>query len=1026
MQTFQIYRSLVVLFLFGFIMLSTQQAFTQALVNNNGAQVTVKDSAFVIVKTNSINNMDGTIDNEGTIKVEEDIINNDTMTGGNTTGVYDLDGNWENNATFIPDSTTVFFKGANQLITGTSVTEFFNLDLQGTGPKTQTLNSVTQNNLTLNDRELATDSFTMLVTNTDTGAIDRTTGYVSSLDTGRLAWRTNSTDPYLFPVGSNVGTQRYRPVELTPTSSAQNTYGVRMANVDATTEGYDRTITGPNICDVNPNYYHRIYQQSSTDNSDIKLFFDQAADGSWSNMGHWQNTPRWEDMGNATSGTQSGFSTLSISNWSNFNYSPFAFTNPKVTIDSFDVTPISCFGASNGAIDLHVSGGLPPVDYNWSNNDTTQDISGLSPGNYSVTVSDSTGCDDTLSVTIQQPDTLVVTDSVVHVSCAGANDGDIHLSVNGGTNPYDYNWDNNDTTQSITGLAGGTYNVTVTDSNGCTATSAITVQEPDSLSIQTSVTNASCNGATDGSAGISVTGGTTPYDYNWSTGSDSSSADSLSAGTYTVTVTDSNGCTNSASVAVGEPQPISISPNVNDVSCNGGEDGSITLNVSGGSGAYSYVWSNGKISASIDTLSAGTYSVTVTDDNGCSDSTQATVSEPDSLILSTVVTDVSCNDGDDGLINLSVAGGTPPYNYNWSNGQTSQNDTNLTAGTYTVTVSDDNNCTATLTDEVTEPQPIDISSSIRNVSCNGNENGRIVVNVTGGTGSGTYNYDWSNGDTNAVISDLTAGTYDLTVTDGNNCTKTSSYEVTQPAALSLTVDSNNVLCNGAADGNAEAQASGGAGGFQYIWSNAQSGSSIDNLSPGTYSVTVTDTNNCTIIDSTVITEPSPLTAQAGNDTTIAQGYTAPLNVNASGGTGSNYQYEWLPASSLSDPAIVNPDATPQTSTDYVVTVTDDNGCQVKDSVTIEVDVKLYNHPDAFSPNGDGQNDKFFVISSPTVEVESFKIFNRWGQLLHDKTESWNGTYQGEDQPTDTYVYQTKIKLPDGSTETESGEFILVR
>ncbi|PSR04384.1 MAG: hypothetical protein BRD50_03770 [Bacteroidetes bacterium SW_11_45_7] len=949
MQTFQIYRSLVVLFLFGFIMLSTQQAFTQALVNNNGAQVTVKDSAFVIVKTNSINNMDGTIDNEGTIKVEEDIINNDTMTGGNTTGVYDLDGNWENNATFIPDSTTVFFKGANQLITGTSVTEFFNLDLQGTGTKTQTLNSVTQNNLTLNDRELTTDSFTMLVTNTDTGAIDRTTGYVSSLDTGRLAWRTNSTDPYLFPVGSNVGTQRYRPVELTPTSSAQNTYGVRMANVDATTEGYNRTITGPNICDVNPNYYHRIYQQSSTNNSDIKLFFDQAADGSWSNMGHWQNTPRWEDMGNATSGTQSGFSTLSISNWSNFNYSPFAFTNPKVTIDSFDVTPISCFGASNGAIDLHVSGGLPPVDYNWSNNDTTQDISGLSPGNYSVTVSDSTGCGDTLSVTIQQPDTLVVTDSVVNVSCAGANDGDIHLSVNGGTNPYDYNWDNNDTTQSITGLAGGTYNVTVTDSNGCTATSAMTVQEPDSLSIQTSVTNASCNGATDGSAGISVTGGTTPYDYNWSTGSDSSSADSLSAGTYTVTVTDANGCTNSASVAVGEPQPISISPNVNDVSCNGGEDGSITLNVSGGSGAYSYVWSNGKISASIDTLSAGTYSVTVTDDNGCSDSTQATVSEPDSLILSTVVTDVSCNDGDDGLINLSVAGGTPPYNYNWSNGQTSQNDTNLTAGTY-----------------------------------------------------------------------------DLTVTDGNNCTKTSSYEVTQPAALSLTVDSNNVLCNGAADGNAEAQASGGVGGFQYIWSNAQSGSSIDNLSPGTYSVTVTDTNNCTIIDSTVITEPSPLTAEAGNDTTIARGYTAPLNVNASGGTGSNYQYEWLPASSLSEPAIANPYATPQTSTNYVVTVTDDNGCQVKDSVTVEVDVKLYNHPDAFSPNGDGQNDKFFVISSPTVEVESFKIFNRWGQLLHDKTESWNGIYQGEDQPTDTYVYQTKIKLPDGSTETESGEFILVR
>lgn len=1026
MKTFQFYRPLAAIFLLGVFILSAQESYTQALVNNNGAQVTVKDSAYVIVKTNSINNMDGKIDNEGTIKVEEDIINNDTMTGGNTTGVYDLDGDWENNATFIPDSSTVFFKGANQLITGTSVTEFFNLDLQGTGIKTQTLNSVTQNNLNLNDRELATDSFTMLITNSDNGAIDRTSGFVSSLDTGRLAWQTNSTNSYLFPVGSSVGTQRYRPVELTPTSSSLNTYGVRMANVDATNEGFDRTVTGPNICDVNPNYYHRIYQESTTNNSDVKLFFDPAADGNWRSMGHWQNTPRWENMGNPVSGTQSGFSTLTINSWSNFNYSPFAFTNPKVTIDSFDVTQITCFGASNGAIDLHVSGGVSPIDYNWSNNDTTQDISGLSPGNYSVTVSDSKGCGDTLSVTINQPDTLVVTDSVINVSCAGASDGEIHLSVSGGSNPYDYDWGNGDSTQSIIGISGGTYNVTVSDSNSCTATKSITVQEPNSISIQTSVTDASCNGANDGSASISVTGGTTPYDYNWTTGSDSSTTDSLTAGTYSVTVTDSNNCSNSTSVAVGEPQPISITPNVTDVSCKGGEDGSITLSVSGGTPAYSYVWSNGKTTASIDTISAGTYIVTVTDDNGCSDTSQATVSEPDSLILSTVVTDASCNGAGDGLINLSVGGGTPPYNYNWSNGPTTQNDSNLTAGTYTVTVSDANNCTATLTEEVTEPQAIAITPSVKNVSCNGNANGRIAVNVTGGTGSGTYDYDWSTGDTSSIISDLSAGTYDLTVTDGDNCTQTASYDVSQPPVLSLTLDSNNVLCNGAADGSIDAQATGGVGDFQYLWANGESGSSINNLGPGTYSVTVTDTNNCSISDSVVISEPSALTADASEDTTIAEGYTAPLNVNASGGTGNNYQFEWVPASSLNDPAIADPEATPQTTTDYVVTVTDANGCTITDSVTVEVDVKLYNHPDAFSPNGDGENDEFEVINSPTVEVESFKIFNRWGQMLHNKTEAWDGTYNGEDQPSDTYVYQTKIKLPDGSTKTETGEFVLVR
>ncbi|MEP7171689.1 MAG: SprB repeat-containing protein, partial [Bacteroidota bacterium] len=450
---------------------------------------------------------------------------------------------------------------------------------------------------------------------------------------------------------------------------------------------------------------------------------------------------------------------------------------------------VSCYGGINGSISLNITGGTTPYSYSWSNGSSVQNISNLSSGSYTVTVTDANNCVTNLTQIISQPSGSISASlsASQNVSCYGGVNGSISLNVIGGTTPYSYSWSNGAVTQNINNLSSGSYTVTVTDANSCVTNLTQTISQPSgSLSASLSASqNVSCYGGVNGSIALNVIGGSAPYSYNWSNGANTQNISNLSSGSYTVTVTDANNCVTSLTQTISQPSgslSASLSASQN-VSCYGGVNGSISLNVIGGTAPYSYNWSNGAVSQNINNLSSGAYTVTVTDANGCSANYAKTITQPSNALSasSSASQNVSCNSGANGAIVLNITGGTAPYSYNWSNGATTQNISGLFAGNYIVTVIDANGCYANQSQTVTQPIGSLSSnvSSASNVSCNGGNNGTINLNVSGGTIP--YSYNWSNGATTQNLNGIAAGNYAVIVTDANGCsTVNSGITVSQP------------------------------------------------------------------------------------------------------------------------------------------------------------------------------------------------------------------------------------------------------
>ncbi len=451
------------------------------------------------------------------------------------------------------------------------------------------------------------------------------------------------------------------------------------------------------------------------------------------------------------------------------------------------------------------------------------------------------------------------------------------------------------------------------------------------FSATVTTTDVSCNGGNDGSATANPSGGTAPYSYAWSDGQTTKTATNLSAGTYSVTVTDAASCTATVSnIVINEPAGMTITSSSTDVSCNGAADGSASVSVSGGSAPYTYAWSNGGTGAGISGLSGGTYSVTVTDNNGCSQVVSGiVVNEPAVLQANAVATDISCNGGSDGSITASPSGGTPPYSYAWSNGGTTATISNLSAGTYSVTVTDANNCTDVQTNiTVNEPAALTATVSGTDILCNGANDGSATVTVSGGTAP--YTYAWSNGATTQTASNLSAGTYTVTITDNSGCTYTpAAVTISEPPALTGSITSTNASC-GNADGTATITVSGGVAPYSYAWSNGGTTNSISNLASGTYTVTVTDDNGCTITESVnVIDAGAPsVSVQSQVNIDCFGDCDGSATVSVSGGS-APYTYKWNDSQGQTSATAVN-----LCAGTYSVTVTDNSGCKAITTVTL--------------------------------------------------------------------------------------------
>lgn len=599
-------------------------------------------------------------------------------------------------------------------------------------------------------------------------------------------------------------------------------------------------------------------------------------------------------------------------------------------VDDLDVTVektnLDCFGDASGTATATGSGGTPPYTFLWNTGATSAMIGNLPAGTYTVTLTDQNGCTDVATVAVGQPPLLTVSINASELVCEGESTGTAMAVPNGGTAPYTYEWSTGATTQTIMGLGAGTYSVTVTDANECEAVAMVTIDESPGLEVTINATEILCGVGETGMADVQIVGGTGPFTYMWSTGATTESVENLPAGTYSVTVEDANGCTGTDEVTIEMVDDLMVNIIIRNVLCTGDENGGALAEVTGGLAPYTYMWNTGETVDELVDLPAGNYSVTVTDANGCTAEASATVAEPAALMVNTSVDDVDCFGESTGAASATPVGGTPPYTIEWSTGQMGEMISGLAAGTYTVTVTDDNLCTVEASVTIDEPGALDVTVNAPIIVCGGTATGSATAIVAGGTPP--YTYSWSNGGMTDFIDNLPAGIYEITVTDANGCTvEGQTFTVAELPELTLDFEVTDIICTDENIGEISVTVNGGTGPYTYAWSNGDNTPTISNLAAGTYSLTVTDVNDCMVTGMATVTQTNGLMVNASSTDVTCFGFDdGTAMVVATGGI-EPYTYEW--SNGMMTASIMG--LAPGT---YSVTVTDNVGCMGETMVTI--------------------------------------------------------------------------------------------
>ncbi|WP_205625358.1 gliding motility-associated C-terminal domain-containing protein, partial [Flavobacterium sp. ABG] len=634
-------------------------------------------------------------------------------------------------------------------------------------------------------------------------------------------------------------------------------------------------------------------------------------------------------------------------------------------------TAVNCFGTNTGTVHVSVTGGSGNFGYLWNTGATTSTVSNLTAGTYSVTVTDNTTlCTTTSNVTVQSPLALSLGYGATAVLCNGQNNGSIDITVSGGTMPYVYAWTTADgsgltpTQEDQVALGGGTYNVAVTDANGCTINQSIVVSEPASL-ILTENTAAHqqvlCSGVATGSFTVTASGGNAPYLYsidNFATSNTTGVFSSLTAGSYTVKVKDGNDCQGAnLTIVITEPAT-ALTANLskqNATTANSCSNGSATVTATGGTAPYTYLWSNGGTTATITGLLNGTYSVTVTDTNGCTFTESVVVDcvdTCDAVVQFGTVTNVLCAGTATGSATVSASSALRPgavFTFTWSDGTittgTSSTISNKAAGTYTVSVTINGTACDAVQESITITEPVTmLSANATATDENGPTTNDGTVSVTANGGVGPYTYLWNTGATTAQVTGLDQGTYNVTVTDANGCTATASATVNNGTCLMLTATASStaVSCFGTSTGTVSVSVSGGSGNFTYLWNTPASNTtaSVSGLPAGNYLVTVTDTTTlCTTTSSAEVQSPLAISLGYGTTAVSCSGQNnGSIDITVSGGT-TPYAYAWT-TSDGSGLAPTQEDQVNLRAGTYNVTVIDANGCIFNQSIVVSEPASL--------------------------------------------------------------------------------------
>ncbi|MDF2453319.1 MAG: hypothetical protein K0S26_2823 [Bacteroidota bacterium] len=605
---------------------------------------------------------------------------------------------------------------------------------------------------------------------------------------------------------------------------------------------------------------------------------------------------------------------------------------PTISITS--QTNVACFGTCNGVATTSVSGGMPPYIYSWSNGQVTPSGTNLCASLYTVSATDQAGCVTSTSVTITQPTALTVTISPTNPKCFGAANGFGTAAALGGTPGYTYSWGANGNSAVSNQIGAGNYGLTVTDGNGCVITSSMTLVNPPAMAASITSTNVTCFNACNAIAVASTTNAVGAVSYLWTGGASpvpTQTATGLCAGIYNLLATDQNSCTANSSVII--TQPTQVTANISStgsVTCFGGNNGFAVVTPGGGTGSHTYTWTpTGGNSATASTLTAGSYTATVGDANGCTATAVATIIEPAAFTTTLTTTNVKCNGACDGTGNIAFTGGVGVPSILWQPGlQNGNSVSNLCVGNNTVTITSNGSCTNVITFTLTEPAPLTAVASPTNSNC-GQANGKVCVVVGGGTVP--YSNLWSNGPTTLCNNGIVAGAYSFTVTDFNGCKAITSGLVNDIAGPVVSVTSQtNVSCFGGANGAATTTVTGGVIPYTYLWAGTSyTTADVSTFNAGIKNITVTDAAGCVGTASVDITQPTQLVSAISSFTNVSCfGFTnggATMLVN---GGGTNYSYVWTPGGQTSS-VLVGVGANT-----YTCNVSDNNGCTTSQSVTI--------------------------------------------------------------------------------------------
>ncbi|GJM31555.1 MAG: hypothetical protein DHS20C18_05560 [Saprospiraceae bacterium] len=633
-------------------------------------------------------------------------------------------------------------------------------------------------------------------------------------------------------------------------------------------------------------------------------------------------------------------------------------------------TLVSCNGANDGTLSILVNGGQMPYIFDWSNDifDGATDLTDLSPGVYSLTVTDANLCEEEVMVTITQPDALVLNCAeLAPVTTQGGNDGQAEITITGGTAPYDISYTGPLTggqTGNVTGtliinnLEAGNYNLIVTDGNGCTTSCSFTITDPDcAINLMITGTNLSCNGGSDGTINLTINNAATPYTVDWSfddiDGQESPTG--LMAGIYTVTVTDDNACESTTSITLSQPPAMNITCAERfPISMPGANDGEAEITISGGNAPYQVSWTgpaNGNQSQNtagtffITGLEEGDYTILITDNQDCTIECTFTINGPGcSLSLDISGTDPACYGDSTGSILLTVNNATPPYDVIWTEEQYDGMETltNVPAGSYAAIVTDAEGCEASTFITLGQPDSLEMScGELSPVSTPGGNDGEAGISVTGGTPP--YQVSWTgpvsgsqieNAAGNFSITDLEAGIYEITITDDNGCMVSCDFFINSVnCTLSLDISGTDLLCNGDDSGTINLTLNNAAAPYLVDW-NVDILDGQENptgLAPGFYSVTVSDANSCFASAMITLSEPSaleiscgqsmPVSTPGGNDGTAEVTFnngTPPYTISWSGPVSGTQNSNTAATVTIPDLMAGN----------YTVIVTDANDCTI--------------------------------------------------------------------------------------------------